>query len=178
MTQGIVVKSTGSWYTVKTDDGRLLDCKVKGLFRLRGIRSTNPVAVGDHVHVTVAQDGSAYIKEVELAGCIGLPYLRLPERRDLDHDHHLSDPPCGGGGQSVPHRPGPGQQHPHGPGLAAGPGPLPPVRGHPRGRGIRQRPLPHLRHGQRHLPAQGAAPAPAAGSAGDLRGRVGGEDLG
>ena len=43
-----------------------------------------------------------------------------PERRDLDHDHHLSDPPCGGGGQSVPHRPGPGQQHPHGPGLAAG----------------------------------------------------------
>ena len=65
MTQGIVVKSTGSWYTVKTDDGRLLDCKVKGLFCLRGIRSTNPVAVGDHVHVTVAQDGSAYIKEVE-----------------------------------------------------------------------------------------------------------------
>lgn len=65
MTQGVVVKSTGSWYTVKTDDGRLLDCKVKGVFRLRGIRSTNPVAVGDRVHVTVRQDGSAYIKEVE-----------------------------------------------------------------------------------------------------------------
>ena len=46
----------------------------------------------------------------------------------------------------------------------------PPVRGHPRGRGVCQRPLPHLCHGQRHLPAQGAAPAPAAGSAGDLRG--------
>ena len=50
---------------MKTDDGRLLDCKVKGVFRLRGIRSTNPVAVGDRVHVTVRQDGSAYIKEVE-----------------------------------------------------------------------------------------------------------------
>ena len=65
MTQGIVVKSTGSWYTVKTDDGRFLDCKVKGVFRLRGIRSTNPVAVGDCVRVTVGQDNSAYIKEVE-----------------------------------------------------------------------------------------------------------------
>ena len=50
--------------------------------------------------------------------------------------------------------------------------------GHPRGRGLCQRPLPHLRHGQRHLQAQGAAPAPAAGPAGDLRGRVGAKDLG
>ncbi|MBR5607101.1 MAG: ribosome small subunit-dependent GTPase A, partial [Bacteroidaceae bacterium] len=44
--KGIVIKSTGSWYTVRTDNGGpLVDCKVKGNFRLKGIRSTNPVAV-------------------------------------------------------------------------------------------------------------------------------------
>lgn len=48
---GIIIKNTGSWYTVRTDDGQLLQCKVKGNFRLRGIRSTNPVAVGDRVVV-------------------------------------------------------------------------------------------------------------------------------
>lgn len=65
MSQGIVIKSTGSWYTVKTDDNAVVDCKVKGKFRLRGIRSTNPVAVGDRVSITVAEDGSAFITEVE-----------------------------------------------------------------------------------------------------------------
>jgi len=49
MVKGLVVKNTGSWYTVRTDDGQLLDCKIKGNFRLKGIRSTNPVAVGDRV---------------------------------------------------------------------------------------------------------------------------------
>ena len=47
--KGLVIKSTGSWYTVLTDDGQTVDCKVKGNFRLKGIRSTNPVAVGDRV---------------------------------------------------------------------------------------------------------------------------------
>lgn len=65
MTQGIVIKSTGSWYTVKTDDGAEIDCKVKGRFRLQGIRSTNPVSVGDRVHITVADDGAAFITRVE-----------------------------------------------------------------------------------------------------------------
>jgi len=49
--KGLVIKNTGSWYTVRTDDDRLLDCKVKGNFRIKGIRSTNPVAVGDRVTV-------------------------------------------------------------------------------------------------------------------------------
>ena len=49
--KGLVVKNTGSWYTVRTDDGQLLDCKIKGNFRLKGIRTTNPVAVGDRVEV-------------------------------------------------------------------------------------------------------------------------------
>lgn len=48
---GTVIRNTGSWYVVRTDDGQLLSCKVKGTFRLRGIRSTNPVAVGDRVEV-------------------------------------------------------------------------------------------------------------------------------
>ena len=50
--KGLVVKNTGSWYTVRTDDGQLLDCKVKGNFRLKGIRTTNPVAVGDRVTIS------------------------------------------------------------------------------------------------------------------------------
>ena len=48
---GLVIKNTGSWYTVLTDDDQLLECKVKGNFRIKGIRSTNPVAVGDGVTV-------------------------------------------------------------------------------------------------------------------------------
>ena len=59
--KGLVIKNTGSWYTVQTDDGQLLDCKVKGNFRLRGIRSTNPVAVGDRV---CASEGN-FITEIE-----------------------------------------------------------------------------------------------------------------
>lgn len=59
--RGLVIKNTGSWYTVLTDDGQLLDCKVKGNFRLRGIRSTNPVAVGDRVSVS----GDTFITEIE-----------------------------------------------------------------------------------------------------------------
>lgn len=63
--KGLVVKNTGSWYTVRLDDGRLLDCKVKGNFRLRGIRSTNPVAVGDRVMVVPNQEETAFITEIE-----------------------------------------------------------------------------------------------------------------
>ena len=50
--KGLVIKNTGSWYTVLTDDGQLVDCKIKGTFRLKGIRSTNPVAVGDRVSIS------------------------------------------------------------------------------------------------------------------------------
>lgn len=69
--KGLVIKNTGSWYTVRTDDGQLLDCKVKGNFRLKGIRSTNPVAVGDRVTIsqTLSQgEGAsqgAWITEIE-----------------------------------------------------------------------------------------------------------------
>lgn len=48
---GLVIKNTGSWYIVKTDDNRLVKCKIKGNFRLKGIRTTNPVSVGDRVDI-------------------------------------------------------------------------------------------------------------------------------
>ena len=46
---GIVIKSTGSWYTVRAPDGLVINCRIKGKFRLSGIKSTNPVTVGDNV---------------------------------------------------------------------------------------------------------------------------------
>ena len=58
--KGLVIRNTGSWYTVLTDDGQLIDCKIKGNFRLKGIRSTNPVAVGDRVVVS-----EGFITEIE-----------------------------------------------------------------------------------------------------------------
>ena len=68
--KGLVIKNTGSWYTVLTDDGQLLDCKVKGNFRIKGIRSTNPVAVGDRVTLSSpstggGQEGVCWITEIE-----------------------------------------------------------------------------------------------------------------
>ena len=69
--KGLVVKNTGSWYTVRTDDGQLLDCKVKGNFRIKGIRSTNPVAVGDRVTLSPpsttggGQEGVCWITDID-----------------------------------------------------------------------------------------------------------------
>ena len=63
--QGLVVRNTGSWYTVRTDDGQLIESKVKGNFRLKGIRSTNPVAVGDRVEIVTNPEGTAMITQIE-----------------------------------------------------------------------------------------------------------------
>ena len=54
--QGVVTKSTGSWYTVKTEDGVLRQCRIKGKFRIQGIKSTSPVVVGDFVKVQEESD--------------------------------------------------------------------------------------------------------------------------
>ncbi len=64
---GRIVKNTGSHYLVETDaDSSLIPCKVKGNFRIKGIRTTNPVAVGDHVTISdPAPDGTAYITAVD-----------------------------------------------------------------------------------------------------------------
>lgn len=63
-TQGTVIKNTGSWYTVRTTDGIEYNCKVKGNFRLKGLRCTNPVAVGDKVDIDIREDQSALITKL------------------------------------------------------------------------------------------------------------------
>lgn len=62
--QGTVIKSSGSVYGVRAIDGSVIDCRVKGNFRLKGIRSTNPVAVGDNVVFDMREDGTAYIVDI------------------------------------------------------------------------------------------------------------------
>ena len=62
---GLVIKNTGSGYRVQMPDGRLYTCKVKGNFRLKGIRTTNPVAVGDKVEITETGEGTGYITAIE-----------------------------------------------------------------------------------------------------------------
>jgi len=54
--KGIVFKSTGSRYLVKSSDGKFINCSIKGKFRMEGIKSTNPIAVGDHVSYTLDED--------------------------------------------------------------------------------------------------------------------------
>lgn len=70
--KGIVYKSTGSWYTVKTEEGVFYECRIRGKFRLKGIKSTNPVAVGDVVKFEVDQLGE------DLVGIIS----KIEERRN------------------------------------------------------------------------------------------------
>ena len=63
--KGLVVKNTGSWYTVHTADGYDVESKIKGNFRLKGIRTTNPVAVGDWVEIEENREGTAFITAIE-----------------------------------------------------------------------------------------------------------------
>lgn len=60
-----MLKSTGSWYVVQTNDGELYNCKLRGLFRNKGIRNTNPIAVGDHVVFEASKDDSNVITSIE-----------------------------------------------------------------------------------------------------------------
>lgn len=62
---GLVIKNTGSWYVVKTDNGTEINCKIKGNFRLKGIRTTNPIAVGDMVTILPNADGTAFITAID-----------------------------------------------------------------------------------------------------------------
>ncbi len=64
--RGIVIKSTGSWYTVMTDDQKICNCRLKGQFRIHGLRTTNPVAVGDHVEFDMeGTEGNGVITAIE-----------------------------------------------------------------------------------------------------------------
>ena len=68
MSKGIVIKSTGSWYQVKTETGKILDCKIKGNFRIKDIKSTNPLAVGDLVEYRLTDEEED--RKGELVGLI------------------------------------------------------------------------------------------------------------
>jgi len=71
--KGIVIKSTGSWYTVKTEEGNLVESRIKGNLRLKGIRSTNPIAVGDHVEIAESNEDNNIGSQV-----VGLIHKILP----------------------------------------------------------------------------------------------------
>ncbi|MBL7882816.1 MAG: ribosome small subunit-dependent GTPase A, partial [Bacteroidia bacterium] len=63
--KGVVIKSTGSWYNVMMEDGAVVDCRIKGVFRIKGIKTTNPIAVGDHVQFDEEGDGKGVIHTIE-----------------------------------------------------------------------------------------------------------------
>lgn len=65
MMQGLVLRTTGSWYKVApSEGGSLIDCRLRGNYRLRGNKQTNPIAVGDQVLYVVQEDGTGLISEV------------------------------------------------------------------------------------------------------------------
>lgn len=61
---GLVLKSTGSWYDVKSDSKGFFKCRLRGKLKLKGIKTTNPVAVGDHVRFTIDEHGEGIISEI------------------------------------------------------------------------------------------------------------------
>ncbi len=66
MNQGVVIRSTGSWYEVRTNSGEIISCKFKGKFKIAGIKSTNPIAVGDKVSfIRMKEDGTAVIDSIK-----------------------------------------------------------------------------------------------------------------
>ena len=62
--KGIVIKSTGSWYTVLLENKTVLECRIKGVFRIKGIKTTNPIAVGDNVELEIESDGKGVIHAI------------------------------------------------------------------------------------------------------------------
>lgn len=62
---GRIIRSTGSWYIVRVDDGKIYQCRLKGKFRIKGIRTTNPIAVGDKVgFIYYKEEGTGVIKKI------------------------------------------------------------------------------------------------------------------
>ena len=83
---GLVVKNTGSGYWVKNDsDGQLYECKIKGNFRIKGIKSTNPVAVGDRVSFDMPASGIGWIHGIE-------DRKIFPKQRLVHHETGRFDP--------------------------------------------------------------------------------------
>ncbi len=63
--KGTVIKSTGNWYVILSEEGKNIKCRIKGRLRIEGYKSTNPIAVGDCVVISLEGDGNGIISEVE-----------------------------------------------------------------------------------------------------------------
>ena len=63
--KGLVIKSTGKWYKVRLENAQIVDAQIRGKFRIKGLKSTNPIAVGDHVTLEEEKDETWVIKTIE-----------------------------------------------------------------------------------------------------------------
>lgn len=84
--KALVYKSTGSWYVVKTEAGQVLNARIKGVFKIDGITSTNPIAVGDEVEVETENEGEGTVMITEI-----LPRRNYITRQSPSHkkQHHI-----------------------------------------------------------------------------------------
>ena len=84
MKQGLVLRTTGSWYDVQDDEGNTVACRPAGKLRLKGLRSTNPVAVGDRVEWEEEEDGTGVIRNIhDRKNCI------VRKSVNLSHESHV-----------------------------------------------------------------------------------------
>lgn len=65
MEKGLVIKSTGKWCQIQREDGAVIECQIKGKFRTQGLRTTNPLAVGDWITFKMAEDGTGVVESIE-----------------------------------------------------------------------------------------------------------------
>lgn len=86
MTQGIVYKSTGSWYTVKTGEGQFFNARIKGVFKIDDITSTNPVAVGDVVYFEMENEGEGSVMITKIDDRKNYINRQSPRHK---HQHHI-----------------------------------------------------------------------------------------
>ena len=84
--RAIVYKSTGSWYTVKDEAGRFLNARIKGIFKIDEITSTNPVAVGDEVRIETESESENTVVITEI--CERKNYINRQSPR-AKHQHHI-----------------------------------------------------------------------------------------
>ena len=95
--QGVVIKSTGSWYTVLTDAQTIIECRIKGVFRIKGITTTNPIAVGDNVKFEMENDGRGVIHEIA-------DRKNYIIRKSATSSHHPAIFRCRGRGRAIPYK--------------------------------------------------------------------------
>lgn len=86
MKEGLVIKSTGSWYAVKTHSGEIIKCRVRGKLKLKDAKVTNPVAVGDKVDYVLEPDGNGIIHHIQPR----TNYLIRRSTRKLAYGHILA----------------------------------------------------------------------------------------